>query len=299
MEQGTMERLLRAMLILSETALTAQEFAQKLGTSLKTAYRYIDTFRESGLVMDKDRENRYKIKRLSRHFCELGDLLYFTKEEAHILKSAIESIDDTTILKQNLRKKLYSIYDFKMVADIVVEPKNKDVVHNIIEAIESERQVVLCGYRSAHSNSVSDRVVEPFALTTNYVQVWCYVPDEDKIKLFKISRIQGVKILDNNWQHKDRHKQAFIDIFRISSSKQLPIKLKLNLRAASLLMEEYPLSKEFLARMSDNEWILETKVCSYEGVTRFILGLYEDVKILESPKLMEFVNAKIKKMAKS
>lgn len=37
-------------------------------------------------------------------------------------------------------------------------------------------------------------------------------------------------------------------------------------------------------------------VCNFEGVTRFILGLYEDVEIVESPELKEFVSDRIRKM---
>lgn len=73
-------------------------------------------------------------------------------------------------------------------------------------------------------------------------------------------------------------------------------KLRLKVRAANLLMEEYPLSKEFLTQVADNEWILETNVCNFEGVTRFILGLYEDVEIVESPEFKEFVSDRIRKM---
>lgn len=296
MEHGKMDRLLRAMKILSGRAMTVEQFSQELGCSLKTAYRYIETFKEAGLVFEKDTESRYRIKRLEKGFKELSDLLYFTKEEAFILKSAIEGISEDNVIKQNLKRKLYSLYDFKMVADVVVEPKNRDIVQNIITAIEEKKQAVLHGYNSAHSNSVSDRLVEPFGLTTNCVQAWCYELGTEKVKMFKIARIQSVEILDTAWQNEDRHVQDHIDIFRISSTEQHPIKLRLKVRAANLLMEEYPLSKEYLTQVADNERILETDVCNFEGVTRFIIGLYEDVEILESPELKEFVNDRIRKM---
>lgn len=299
MDQGKIERLLEGIIILNRGPMTVEQFANKLGTSLKTAYRYIDTFKDAGLVLEKDSGCRYRIKRLEKKFKELGDLLYFTKEEAYILKAAIEGIDENTTIKQNLKKKLYSIYDFKMVADVVVEPKNRDIVQNIITAIETKKQVAIHGYSSAHSNTVRDRLVEPFGLTTNYVQVRCYEPAARAVKMFKIARIQSVEILDEDWQNENLHVQENIDIFRISSPKRLPIKLKLDLRAANLLMEEYPLARECMTKVTDSEWLLETNVCSYEGVTRFILGLYEDVEIVESPRLRKFVDERIKRMTKS
>lgn len=291
-----MQRLLQAITLMVNEPLTAEQLSNKLGRSLKTAYRYIDTFKEAGFVVEKDECNGYKIKRLGQQFKELEDLIYFTREEAYILKAAIESINENTILKQNLKKKLYSIYDFKMVADIVVEPKNRDVIHNIIDAIEQKKQVELLDYNSAHSNSVCNRIVEPFAFTANFVQVWCYVPSDHMVKLFKVARIHGVRILPDAWRFESYHRQDHLDIFRIHGKRLLPIKLMLTVRAASLLMEEYPLSKDFLTRTGSNSWVLETSVCGYEGVTRFILGLYDDIQIIESPELIFFVRKKINSM---
>ena len=92
---------------------------------------------------------------------------YFTEEEAVILKSAIESIDDSNLLKQNLKRKLCSVYDNKTLADTVVRGKNAPNIRRLIEAIEQERQAVLHGYLSAHGGGVRDRREEPFAFTTN------------------------------------------------------------------------------------------------------------------------------------
>lgn len=48
---------------------------------------------------------------------------------------------------------------------------------------------------SPYFKDISDRHVEPFAFTTNYVQVWCYCLDEAKNKLFKTSRIGNVELM--------------------------------------------------------------------------------------------------------
>lgn len=298
MDQGKMVRLLRVvMLLVNNRCSTVQELGQELGVSCKTVYRYIDSLREAGLMVEKEENNVYRVRKLSKRFQEISELIYFTKEEAYILKSAIEGIDENNAIKQNLKKKLYSIYDFKMVADIVVHPQNRDNVHHLITAIESGKQVVLHDYRSAHSNSVSTRVVEPFALTANYVQAWCYELSEQKVKCFKISRIGSVEVTDVDWQFRSEHKQGFMDVFRMQGKKQMPVKLRLSVRAANLLLEEYPLSKDYLTRINENSWRFEAKVCGFDGVARFILGLYDDVEIEESVQLKEFIARKIKRMA--
>ena len=99
----------------------------------------------------------------------------------------------------------------------------------------------------------------------------------------------------SEWQYEDKHSRGYIDIFRISSFSQYPIKLRLGLLSSSLLTEEYPLAEKYLTQINDNEWILDTSVCGYEGVGRFVLGLYNDIEIIESEKFREYIRKNIEK----
>jgi predicted DNA-binding transcriptional regulator YafY len=294
MDQPKIERLLRLMKMLTgNRTYSVDDLADRLEMSVRTVYRYIDTFREAGFVVKKHGEV-FLLDKSSPYFKDISQLIHFTEEEAYILKSAIESIDESNLLKQNLKKKLYTVYDYKILAETVVHSKDAKNVNVLIESIENEQQVILCNYSSAHSKTIRNRLVEPFAFTTNYVQIWAYDVEERQNKLFKIQRIERVQLLSQAWQHAAEHAGGYIDIFRISSLEQIPIKLKLNLRAANLLMEEYPLSEKYLTKINDNEWIVETEVCSFEGVGRFIMGLLEDIEIIENKELKKFIRKKIK-----
>lgn len=171
MDQPKLERLLRLMkLLTANTTYNVDQLAERLQMSRRTVYRYIDTFREAGFVIKKSGDC-IRLDKESPHFRDISQLVHFTEEEAVILKNTIENIDDTNMLKQNLKRKLYSVYDNKTLADTVVRGKNAPNIRRLIEAIEQERQAVLHGYLSAHGGGVRDRRVEPFAFTTNYVQV--------------------------------------------------------------------------------------------------------------------------------
>jgi hypothetical protein len=50
--------------------------------------------------------------------------------------------------------------------------------------------------------------------------------------------------------------------------------------AHNLLVEEYPLATRDLKQIDDNHWLLDTMVCDYVGIGRFVMGLSEDIKIL-------------------
>jgi len=289
MDQPKLERLLRLMkLLTANNSLTVDEIAAKLSISQRSVYRYIDTFREAGFVIKK-LDNFIKLDKSSPYFKDISELIHFTEEEAFILKSAIENIDENNLLKQNLKKKLYTVYNYNILAETIVSGKNGRNVQQLVEAIENKRKVILRNYSSAHGNDIRDRHVEAYAFTTNYVQVWCYCPEENTNKLFKVSRIGSVEVLPENWKYEENHKSGCIDIFRMNSCEMKHIKLKLGLRSANLLIEEFPLATKHLQKLPNNEWQLDTDVCSYDGVGRFVMGLLDDIEIIDSKEFEQHI----------
>lgn len=295
MDQPKIERMLRLMKMLTaNTTYTVDDIAERLEMSRRTIYRYIDTFREAGFVIKKS-GNHIRLDKESPHFKDISQLVHFTEEEAVILKRAIESIDDTNLLKQNLKRKLYSVYDNKILADTIVRGSNSATVHTLIEAIEQQKQVTLKSYRSSHGGAVRDRRVEPFAFTTNYVQVWCFDTESQSCKLFKLSRIGSVEISEQEWQWEQSHKQGFIDVFRMNGDKRHTVCLKLGILAHNLLVEEYPLAEQYLSPTEDGRWLLQTDVANYAGVARFVVGLMDDIEIMDTPELEEYIASYVKK----
>lgn len=292
MDQPKIERLLRLMkMMTTNTSYSVDDLAERLGMSRRTIYRYIDTFREAGFVIKKS-GNHIRLDKESPHFKDISQLVHFTEEEAVILKRAIESIDDTNMLKQNLKRKLYSVYDNKILAYTIVQGSAANTVHSLIEAIENQRTVILHNYHSAHSNIIRDRKVEPFAFTTNYVQTWCYDTESNSCKLFKTSRIGSVEILEQNWRYANKHNKGFIDIFRMTSlhGTQHRIRLSLGVLARNLLLEEYPLAENYIQKEEGSErWILDTYVANFVGVTRFVAGLMDDIQIIESTEFKAYI----------
>lgn len=289
MDQPKLERLLRLMKMLTaNTTYTVDALSERLGMSRRTVYRYIDTFREAGFVIRKTGDC-IRLDKESPHFKDISQLVHFTEEEAVILKRAIESIDDTNLLKQNLKRKLYSIYDNKALPDTVVKGKLAGNVHTLVEAIEEKRRAVLHAYRSSHGGWVRDRCVEPFAFTTNYVQVWCYDTEDGLCKSFKTTRIGSVELLAEGWRHEGEHRTGFVDLFRMHGLKRYPVRLELGIRACNLLLEEYPLSEREIVPAGKGRWLLDTWVADLAGVGRFVVGLLDDIRIVDSPDLRRYI----------
>lgn len=275
-------------MLTANTSYTVDDMAERLDMSRRTIYRYIDTFREAGFVIKKS-GNCIRLDKESPHFKDISQLVHFTEEEAVILKRAIESIDDTNLLKQNLKRKLYSVYDNKILADTIVRGSNAATVHALINAIEEQRQVILRAYRSSHGGAVRDRRVEPFAFTTNYVQVWCFDTDSNTCKLFKLARIESVEVTDTKWQHPQQHQKSYIDVFRMNGNERHRVCLSLGILSRNLLIEEYPLAEQQLHPTDNGRWILDTEVANYAGVARFVVGLMDDIQIIDTPELEQYL----------
>ncbi|GHV36560.1 hypothetical protein FACS1894178_7910 [Bacteroidia bacterium] len=145
---------------------------------------------------------------------------------------------------------------------------------------------------------MKDRRVEVFSFTTNYVQIWAYDLESNSNKLFKTNRIDSVEILEDDWQNAEQHHAGFIDVFRMSTFEQMDVSLKMGLRASSLLLEEYPLAEKDLTKISNNEFVLNTKVCGFAGVGRFVLGLLDDIEIVYPQEFKDYIKEKLIKYQK-
>lgn len=295
MDQPKIERLLRLMkLLTSNVDYTISDVALRLGTSDRTIYRYIDTLKSAGFAVSKKGDS-FKLSMESDYFKDISKIVHFTEEEGYIFNSLLDNLDDNNLLKANLRKKLATIYNSTNMAELVVNKDTASVVNKLSESIEAKKVVILKNYSSSHTKNVSDRVVEAFDYTTNYQQVWCYDIEDKKVKVFKTSRIGDVEILDKEWGFETKHKKAYIDIFRIIGVSPIRVKVKLNLLSYNLLTEEYPLSLRDIIKIDDKNWLLDTEVSSFIGIGRFIIGLADNVEIVDTPELQKYVDDFTKK----
>lgn len=298
MDQPKIERLLRLMKMMSGNInYTIDELADKLGTSYRSIYRYIDTFKESGFVVEKLHSNVYKLGKMPRTYVDLKNLIYFSEEEAYIVNSLINSLDSTNMLKTNLKKKLSAVYGSTSIINYVQKKELAEHIELQGQAIREKKRVILKSYESSHSHEVSDRFIEPFEFTTNCIDVWGYDLEKKENRVFKISRIGRVSLLDDSWCNEERHEKSKTDCFRISSFKQSRVKLELSIMAKNLLIEEYPLAEKDIRKEGD-KWILETMVSGMEGVGRFFLGLAHEIKVLESDELKEYTRKFVERYLK-
>lgn len=272
-------------------AFSKQEIIERLELSERSFYRYIKTLKEAGFVIDIN-NSFYSIAKKSAQFKEISSLLHFSDEEAYILNEAIHNIEASSRDKENLISKLSALYDSDRISAQFVSKENSSKIKPLIDAIKDKKQVKLIDYKSSGSSKISTRIVEPFEFTPNYISLWTYELSSKTNKLFKISRVQKVDIIDANWEFEPEHKANLLDCFRIGGDKEIPIKLEMSLKAKNLLVEEYPLSEKFIKSINDNLYQFNGWVTAFYGIGRFVLGLPGEIFNINNAGLKRFIKEK-------
>ncbi len=295
-EYKSLERMIETLLLLGNPfGKSMDELTQKFNVSKRTIERYISSFRKIGFEVEtiKSDKTYYKIKKQNNYKGNISELLHFTEEEALILHNAINSVDNKNILKENLLRKLYALYKDKRIKDLNYDTQCSQNISKINTAIKEKKQIILKNYESANTGTIKDRNVEPIEFTKGYLNVWCYDLDDNTNKIFKTQRINKVRILKSFQKFESQHKPGITDIFNISTNEKILTKLELSLRAKNLLIEEYPLAQNYITKLNDNKYLLNTQIANYTGVGRFVMGLIDEIKILEPYELKKYIENKI------
>lgn len=284
------------MLLMTENRdYTVQQMCERLGISRRTLYYYIDFFRDSGFTVEK-RGTCYSLDKNSQFFTRLFKKVHFTEDEAITMRRLLDRASDNSLHVQHLKNKLTRLYDLDILENVTLREQDADNVSTLYDAIKMKKTVILRNYSSPHSNTTANRVVEPFMFMDNNNEIWCYEIASGQNKTFKISRIESVMILADDQIYEARHKKVFTDIFMFSGETRLPVTLRLGRLARNIMLEEYPQSAAFITPDDASHWIVSLEVCSYLGISRFVLGLFESVEILGSEEFREYIRMKIDNM---
>ena len=284
------------MLLMTENRdYTVQQMCERLGISRRTLYYYIDFFRDSGFTVEK-RGTCYSLDKNSQVFTRLFKKVHFTEDEAITMRRLLDRASDNSLHVQHLKNKLTRLYDLDILENVTLREQDADNVSTLYDAIKMKKTVILRNYSSPHSNTTANRVVEPFMFMDNNNEIRCYEIASGQNKTFKISRIESVMILADDQIYEARHKKVFTDIFMFSGETRLPVTLRLGRLARNIMLEEYPQSAAFITPDDASHWIVSLEVCSYLGISRFVLGLFESVEILGSEEFREYIRMKIDNM---
>lgn len=288
----------RAIMILSRGRyFTPTELSEEMKIDIRTAYRYIADLEDSPFFELQRRGRRLRLSAESVFWRNVTNSLFLTDKEAVALGEFIDKLDTPNETLEGIQRKVKGLVGNALALD--VKDADSILAHNIAEvktAIENHRMCLLRGYGSLHSDTKNDRLVEPFAFLGSKNDVRCYELASQTNKTFKISRCESVEVLDVEWQFEKKHRQMFTDIFHFSDETTTRVRLLLNNRAKTILLEEVPESQSFVIPQADGRWLLDAEFCSMKGISRFYLGLFEDIEIVESPEFVHFLTNRIEEL---
>lgn len=293
MELEKFARQLKLMLLLTQNhTMSVEEVGKRLGMSSRTIYRYIDAFKAMGFIVKKD-GTRYSIDHSSPFFREISSGIRFTEDEALTIGYVLNSVFDNSVQVRHLREKLSNIYDIEVLARHGVDNHLAKNISTLFQAIREGRVAVLKNYRSPSSGKISDRIVEPYMFMNENNEVRCYEISSGTNKTFKVTRIEKVELVDLLWSHKKEHKAFYTDLFGFTGEERMKVTLRLGSLSTHILLEEYPDAHRQMSQIDETHQQLDTEVCSYVGIGRFVIGLYEDVEIIDSPEFEEYVTKRL------
>lgn len=293
MRHDHLKRELDLMLLLTQNrGYTVERICDEIGISRRNFYYYIDFFKLAGFKVEKHGQY-YSIDRSSKFFTKIFDIIQLSEDEALLMRQLIENAGAQSIRLRELHKKLNRFYDFKILEDEQLHRRTNAIRATLYQAVKLKKKVMIMGYSSPNSHSVKDRIVEPFLFMNNNSDVRCYETASGKNKTFRLSRMESVEIMEEEWTNEEKHRQAFTDLFQFSGETSMRITLIMGQLSHNVMLEEYPESATCFVQNEDKRWRFVCDVYSYLGIGRFVMGLFDDIEIVGDEGFRQYVAGKI------
>jgi proteasome accessory factor C len=269
-------KILRVLQFISfleqEPSKTVVQLASLLDTTDRTVYRYLDLVKECGFDLQRDKINRFFIVN------DRSNGVRFTPEEADYLKQLVLTNGKKSKFKDAVLSKIYLSSDATIVAGHLINVKNGKIVEKLSNAIANKEQVILKKYQSINSETISDRLVEPFGFTDNYCTVMAYEPASLKNKTYNIDRIAAIEFNNQNCLFENDYEQQIPDAFGFAfSGVKHPVHLELPLKHYLLLKNDFPMTApHFKFNAKKDLYELNIEVNDLTPVERFLRGMRVD-----------------------
>ena len=244
----------------------------------RTVYRYLDLVKELGFELHKDHNNKFQIVGGDEY-----QQISFSNEEVLLLRDLVMTTGKDNKLKDSLLQKIYLQSELAIQGNQILKANLGKMVEKINSSISENKRIVLKGYHSLNTQKISDRIIEPITLTDNYNSVCGFEVETQLNKYYNLERITEVILIDESQEFKDLHQMDELDVFGFSSKngEKFIVELSISLRAYILLKEEYPKIEKYIKKDKNSEkYHLNVEVNNPKPITRFILGLKEDIEVL-------------------
>lgn len=272
--QNRLHRLLQLIRLLrSDRHLTMADLAATLESGERSVYRYLKMLEEVGFTVMKDEEGGVFIAGE-----ELRDV--FTREEAVMIHTALHAAFPGDERVGQIAHKLDLFEPQQEVASAIAEAGRARVLGRIADAMQTGKRVLLKGYQSANSNTVSNREVEPVEFIGGHTFISAFEVATKRNKYYRLDRIADVEVLEEPVSWVDLHEVHAPDVFGFAldlNEAVRRVQVELSLQVALFLKAEVPLVAPHLVPVANRQRMaLDVVVADYRPAVRFVLPFVQD-----------------------
>ena len=285
-------KILRVLQLISllkkEPAKSIRFLSGILESTDRTVYRYLDLVKELGFELQKDQNNKFLIIGNDDY-----ETVSFSNEEATLLRDLVLSTGKESKLKDSLLQKIYLQSELAIQGNHILKAQLGKMVTIINTAIRENKRVILKSYHSINSQKISDRLIEPISLTENYNSICGFEVETKTNKYYNLERITEVVLSNEQQEFQNLHQLDEMDAFGFSklNGESFQVELTLTLKAYILLKEEYPKIEKYIKKDKGSDaYYLKIEVNNPKPITRFILGLKDDIEVTGSKSFLNHLS---------
>ena len=254
----------------------------------RTVYRYLDLVKELGFELHKDHNNKFEIVGGDEY-----QQISFSNEEVLLLRDLVLTTGKDNKLRDSLLQKIYLQSELAIQGNQILKANLGKMVEKINTSISENKRIVLKGYHSLNTQKISDRIIEPITLTDNYNSVCGFEVETQLNKYYNLERITEVIQLEEEQQFHQLHQLDEMDVFGFSekNGQKFSVELLVSLRAYILLKEQYPkIDNHITKEINIEKYRVKIDVNNPKPITRFILGLKEDIEVLGTKEFIKHMS---------
>ncbi len=285
-------------LLLSHDSMTAKELADYFEVSVRTIYRDIDTLSSLNIPIYASKGKKGGIALLNNY--KLDKTILTEKEQREILFS-LQSIDKLNISDTNLFSKMKNLFasteddwfevDFNVWDKSDIHKINFDLLKKAI----LNCQVIEFTYYNSYGET-SKRVVEPLKLLFKY-NAWYLISfdtKKDDFRIFKLMRMQDIKLQDTTFERKQIPSSAPKDITIPTITK---VVLEITPSAAYRVYDEFASSS--ITKLDNGNFKVEIELPENDWLYGYILSFGDTAKVLSPPHLQKIIISKLSSSLKN
>lgn len=213
-----------------------------------------------------------------------------TDDELEYLQGVLNRSGNQSQFAESILHKFDAHLSLIPVADALPQLHASKVIQRIRIGIQAKQRMKIIRYRSLTSHDITDRYIEPLELTLDYRYLIAWDTKKHDQRQFKIDRIEDIELIDDPIT--TQHIPSPMDIFGLTGDQWYSVKMKLSNTAHHLLVEEFPLSRQYVRKFKDH-LLFDGMVRNWKGIGRFVLGLPGEVEVVEPDTFISYLSEKM------